>query len=125
MTELRPCELWSEAYQFTKERFKDEEQFKQIMDGWSLFGIFRNKRCIGVVFSKDGFIHISIDHPFRKIWATKGLIRLILKTLAVDGKCSTTVFDGDKFRSDFAERLGFASQNNVDGIKLYEASVNA
>lgn len=108
-----------------KERLNqmDKLRFCQLLYDWQCFKIERNSKVIGAVIHKDGFAHIGIDKSIRGKWATKQLIKAMIEKAQKNGKLFTTVFHNDKFRKDFAERMGFCFVKTEGTIDIYEVSL--
>lgn len=112
----------TEAYEYSKERFKNVsfEDFLHSFIDWRIVGFYHGRKCAGVVFIKDGWVHISVNPKYRKRWASKRLIRQIISLAAVNGIARTTVFKNDPYRQKFAERLGFIRNGEVVDAFIYE-----
>ena len=104
-----------------KERFNPDygfEDFNRDFKDWYFDYIYR-EQCIGAVISRNGFIHIGKLPEYRKRWASKNEIIYLIKRAMKDGKARTTIFRDDKFRKDFAERIGFKMIDDNE-IQTYE-----
>lgn len=110
------------AYEFSKERLPGVsfDQFIELFKDWRIVGLHHGHQCAGVVFIKDGFVHICVSSLFRKRWASRRLIKQIISLAAVDGVAKTSVFKNDQFRQRFAERLGFSRVGESGDSYIYE-----
>lgn len=89
------------------------EQYAQSLSDWTVRAIERDGEIIGAVFNKDGEVHVSVLPPWRKQWATKGLLRELLSP-----PVKTSVADGHDYMRGILTRLGFVEQ--PDGMFVKE-----
>lgn len=93
----------------------DYELYVKTTEGWDLQCIERDGQCIGTFYRHPaGEIHLAILRPWRKRWATKGLMRQILSAPRV----STRVVPGHDHMYDILHRWGFVPHR--DGVWVRE-----
>ena len=79
-------------------------QYADALNDWHVQVIVRDDEPIGAVFKKDGEVHVSIVKPWRKKWATRGIIKQIF-----DAADRTTVTSGhEHYMFDILQRLGMS-----------------
>lgn len=110
------------AYEFSKERLPGVsfDRFLEMFKDWRIVGINQGQKCAGVVFMKDGFVHICVSPEYRRRWASKRLIKQIIHLASIDGVARTSVFKTDDYRQRFAERLGFVRTHEIGDLYIYE-----
>jgi hypothetical protein len=74
------------------------ETYRRIVEEWNPVAVCDDNKVIGVLISKSNTIHLAIIPEYRGRWASRRIIREMLKY-------GTTTDDGD--HRDFVERLGF------------------
>jgi hypothetical protein len=80
------------------------EQYADALKDWRVQAILRDDEIIGAVFKKDGEVHVSILPPWRRKWATRGIIKQIF-----DAADRTTVTSGhEHYMFDILQRLGMS-----------------
>jgi hypothetical protein len=80
------------------------EQYATALKDWNVQVIVRDDEPIGAVFKKDGEVHVSIVKPWRRKWATRGVIKQIF-----DSANHTTVTSGhEHYMFDILQRLGMS-----------------
>lgn len=89
------------------------EQYAQALSDWTIRAIQRDGEIIGAVFDKDGEVHVSVLPPWRKKWATKGLLRELFSP-----PVKTSVAEGHEYMCEILVRLGFVEQ--PDGMFVKE-----
>ena len=93
---------WTQAIPF--------DAYHQAMKEWIIQTIVRDETPIGAVFRKDDELHVSVLPDWRRIWATKGLLRQLFGT----GKVTTKVTPGHEHMYGILARLGF--EQHPDGM---------
>ena len=78
------------------------------MKDWTMKAIIRDGDPIGTFFKRDDEIHVSVIPKWRKLWATKGLLREILN----GSKLSTKISNGHDHMYGIMNRLGFKKADN-------------
>lgn len=74
------------------------DAYLKACDGWEVEAVCAGDEVIGALFSKDGVIHLGIVPAWRSRWASKRLIREMLKR-----GTKTEMGPGDPV--DFLERI--------------------
>ena len=90
------------------------EDYANSVKDWTMQAIMRNGECIGAVFRHNDELHVSILPKWRKIWATKNLLRELFNAPRV----TTRVTNGHDHMYDILARLGFKLQ--PDGLLVKE-----
>ena len=80
--------------------------FCRLFLDWEIKPLLRKDTYIGVVFQKDSEIHVAILPEFRKRWLGKW-IGPFLKSLMVDNRLTTRLYEDDVDNLNFDLRLGF------------------
>jgi len=101
------------------EDFTFDDMRKQL-GHWRLRGIFDNDKCVGAIMDNEGIVHISVLPEARRQWASRNLLKQAIHGAMIDGKVSTFVFNGDRERAKFAERLGFIRKTENDEVARYD-----
>jgi len=88
----------------------------EALKDWQVQVIVRDNENIGAVYKKDGEFHVSILRPWRKRWATKGLLRAVL-----DSVNKTKVSPGhEHYMFNLLARLGMThTGHNEFALKGY------
>jgi hypothetical protein len=89
------------------------EGYRQAVEGWIIKAIVRDGECIGALYRKGTEVHASILPQWRRVWATRGLLRQIF-----DGPVVTTkVSPGHDHMYGILKRLGFRELKDGTLIK--------
>lgn len=70
---------------------------------WIVNAIIRDNEVIGAVYRKDEELHVSILPQWRRVWATKGLLRQLFD----NPKTTTKVAPGHDYMYNILKRCGF------------------
>ena len=84
------------------------DKYCTAMRDWTVQAIVRDDLPIGSFFKKDDEVHVSVLPEWRRIWATKGLLREIFN----GAKISTRVTEGHRYMYGILSRLGFKEVEN-------------
>lgn len=101
------------------DKFYRFEDFCKTYQNWQFEYIYKQDLCIGATIINNGYIHVIIDEPYRKRWASKNLIKKLIEQAMIDGVAKTTIFKDDDYRITFAKRLGFTLIKDGN-IQTYE-----
>lgn len=93
------------------------EDYRTVVKDWIIKAIVRDGECIGALFRKDDEVHVSILPVWRKVWATRGLLRAIFE----GDRVTTKVTPGHEYMYAILERLGF---KQVNGGMLVKENAN-
>jgi GNAT superfamily N-acetyltransferase len=102
----RRDEATEAGYQACREELSkfDKEDYRQLMGEWNPVAVCDDEKVIGVLISKNGFVHLAIVPEYRGRWASRRIIREMLRY-------GTTTDPGDN--DEFVERLGFVRSGNL------------
>jgi hypothetical protein len=92
---------WSAAISF--------DDYERALGDWTVQALQRDGETIGAVFTKGDEIHVSVRPDWRRRWATKGLLRVLLAK-----PVCTRVTPGHEYMNGILKRLGFNEQ--PDGL---------
>ena len=82
--------------------------YRTAMKDWIIKAIVRDGECIGALFRKDDEVHASVLPKWRKVWATRGL----LKQIFAGPRVTTKVTPGHEYMYEILMRLGFKKSDN-------------
>lgn len=84
-----------------------EAQYRALCNEWDVIAVVADE-VIGALFVKDSAIHLGIVPEWRNKWASKRIIREMLKY----GTRTTVGFD-EKGPKEFISRIGFVETGKV------------
>jgi hypothetical protein len=88
--------------------------YRAAMSDWVVKEIRKDNQTIGAAYRKDDEVHVSILPEWRRLWATRGVLRQLFE----GPKVTTRVTPGHDYMYDILKRLGFKELG--DGLFVKE-----
>jgi GNAT superfamily N-acetyltransferase len=109
LDETRKSEAIEAGFTACKEELSEyKDNYFKVVQDWNPVAVCDDDKVIGTLISKDNVIHLAILPEYRGKWASRRIIREMLKY----GKTTN-----ESSKQDFVERIGFVKTGSMYELK--------